>query len=147
MSREEGKAGEVPERAAWAATRWDLDSGISQSGRVVGTSLYSYITISDSLEHPLKVHAADLSFEDSWGTYAIDQVEDNSHSNAKFLKVQIAVIVDISEIPNPLELVIAELAVFENGSCLGACEVCAAVGERGEDLPVSFDLPLFYLLI
>ena len=38
---EEGKAGDVPERAAWAATRWDLDSGISQSGRVVGTSLYS----------------------------------------------------------------------------------------------------------
>ena len=41
VSREEGKAGEVPERAAWAATRWDLDSGINQSGRVVGTSLYS----------------------------------------------------------------------------------------------------------
>ena len=38
---EEGKAGDVPERAACAATRWDFDSGMSQSGRDEGTSLYS----------------------------------------------------------------------------------------------------------
>ena len=37
-----GIAGEVPESAACAATRCDLDSGISQSGRVLGTSLYSW---------------------------------------------------------------------------------------------------------
>lgn len=37
-----GEGKEVrPERADFAATRWDLEEGTSQSGRVAGTSAYS----------------------------------------------------------------------------------------------------------
>lgn len=32
----------LPVRARFACTRWDLDSGTSQSGSVAGTSAYSY---------------------------------------------------------------------------------------------------------
>lgn len=37
----EGRGGAVPARAECAATRWDLEEGMSQSGRVRGTSVYS----------------------------------------------------------------------------------------------------------
>ena len=80
-------------------------------------------------------------------TYAIDQVEDDSHGDAELLKVQVAVIVDVGEVPDPLELVVAQLAVFEDGGCLVAGQVGAAVGQGGEDLPVSLDFPLFNFLI
>ena len=80
-------------------------------------------------------------------TYAIDEIENDPHSNAKLLKVQIAVIVDVGKVPDPLELVIAQLAVFENGGCLVAGQVGTTVGQGGEDLPISLDFPLFDLLV
>ena len=91
-----------PDKARVAWTRWDLDSGTSQSGRVVGTSEYS-------------------CWSGQWGwtgtgplrkTNPIDQVEDNSHGNAKLLEIKASIIVNIGEVPDPLELVISQLAVF-----------------------------------
>ena len=61
-------------------------------------------------------------------TYAVDEIVYDPHRNAKLLKVQIAVIVDVGEVPDPLELVVAQLAVFENGGCLGTGQVGTAVG-------------------
>lgn len=50
--------------------------------------------------------------------YPIEDVEYQSHSNAKLLEIQIAVVVDICEIPYSLELAIVETAVLEHGRCL-----------------------------
>lgn len=60
-------------------------------------------------------------------TDAINKVKDYPHSHAKLLKVQIPIIVDIGEVPNPLELIISQLAVFEYRSCLSSSKVFAAV--------------------
>ena len=81
------------------------------------------------------------------GTYAIDQVKDYPHCDTKLLKVEIPIIVDIREVPHPLELVISQLAVFEDGGGLGAVEVGAAVGEGGEDFPVALYFLLFDFLV
>lgn len=79
--------------------------------------------------------------------YTIDQVKDDPHSNTELFKVQIAIVVHVGKIPDPLKLVIAKLAVFEDGGCLFAGEVCAAIGERGEDFPIAFHFPLFDFLV
>ncbi len=80
------------------------------------------------------------------GPYPVDEIEDNPHRNAEFLKVEIPIVVHVGEIPYPLQLVIAQLAVLQYRGRLRAGEVGAAVGERGEDLPVALDFPLFDLL-
>lgn len=79
-------------------------------------------------------------------TYSVDKVEDQAHGNAEFLKVQVAIVVDIGEVPNLLELVVAQLAVLEHGGGLLAIQVRAALGQGGEDLPVALNLPLLYPL-
>ncbi len=79
--------------------------------------------------------------------YAIDEIEDYSHSNAKLFEVKAAIIVDVSKVPHPFQLIISQLAVFEHGGCLGSAEMGAAIGKRGEDFPVSFDFPLLDFLI
>ena len=44
------KEGWEPERARWAWTKCAFDSGMSQSGKELGTSVYSYhLCISDYL--------------------------------------------------------------------------------------------------
>ena len=63
-----------------------------------------------------------------WEIYAIYKVEDDPHSHAELLKIQIAIIVHVSEIPDSFELVISQLAVFEDGGCLSAGEIFTAVG-------------------
>jgi len=80
------------------------------------------------------------------GPYPVDKIEDNPHRNAELLEIEIPIVVHVGEIPYPLELVIAQLAVLQYRGCLRAGEVGAAVGERGEDLPVTLDFPLFDLL-
>ena len=80
-------------------------------------------------------------------TYAIDQVKYDPHGNTEFFEVQVTIIIHVGEIPDSFELVIAKLAVFENRGCLVSGEMSAAIGERGEDLPIAFDFPLFDLLV
>ena len=80
-------------------------------------------------------------------THAIDQVKDNAHSNAEFLKIEVSIVVDVCEVPDPLELVISQLAVFEDRRGLGAVEVSAAVGKGGEDFPVALYLFLLDFLV
>jgi hypothetical protein len=79
--------------------------------------------------------------------YAVDEVEDQSHSHAKLFKVQIAVIVDICHIPYTFQLAVWKAAVLEDGSCLRAVQVAAIVGESREDFPILFDLLGFDLLV
>lgn len=63
-------------------------------------------------------------------TYTIDEIKDDPHGHAKLLEVQAPVIVDVGQIPDPLELVIAELAVLQHGGCLSAREVLPAACKR-----------------
>lgn len=80
-------------------------------------------------------------------TYAINQIKNNPHSHAKLFKIQLPIAVDVGKIPHPFELVIAELAVLEDGGGLSAVEMGRTVGKRGEDFPISFDFPLFNLFV
>ncbi len=79
--------------------------------------------------------------------YAVDEIEDYSHSNAELFEVEVAIIVDVSQVPHPFQLIISQLAVFEYRGCLGSAEMGAAIGKRGEDFPVSFDFPLLNFLV
>ena len=77
----------------------------------------------------------------------IDKVKDDSHRDAKFLKVELAIAVDVSQIPHSLQLVVAQLAVLQDRCRLSAVEVGAAVGEGGEYLPIPLYFPLLNLLV
>ena len=80
-------------------------------------------------------------------TYAVDQIKNDSHRDAKLFKVQHAIIVNVGQIPDPLELVITQLAVFKDRGGLGAVQMCPAICERGEDLPVLLDFCLLNSLV
>lgn len=80
--------------------------------------------------------------EDDKQSYPVYQVEDQAHGHAELLEVELAIVVDIGEVPHALELVVAEVAVLEHGGCLGTVEVRVAVGERAEDFPVLLNLIL-----
>ena len=75
-------------------------------------------------------------------THAIDQVEDQPHGHAELLKVEIAVVVHVGQVPHLGQLVLGELTVLEDCGRLRAGEVGAAIGQLREDLPVPLDLPL-----
>lgn len=60
-------------------------------------------------------------------TYTVDQIKYDSHRNAELLEIQASVIVDVGQIPYPLELIIAELAVLQHRGCLSAGEVFSTV--------------------
>lgn len=51
-------------------------------------------------------------------TYAIHKVKNDPHGHAELLKIEVTVIVDVCEIPDSGELILAQLAVLEDGSCL-----------------------------
>ena len=85
-----------------------MDSGTSQSGRGLG-------------------HV---------DGHAVDQVKDEPHSDTKLLKVKLAIIVHIRQIPHALELVISQMRVLEHRSSLRAVEMGPPVAQRAEDLPV-----------
>jgi hypothetical protein len=78
------------------------------------------------------------------GTYAIENVKDDAHGDAELLKVEVAVVVDICQIPYTLELVVPKAAVLQHRSCLLACEVLPAIGSGREDVPVCLNLLGFY---
>ena len=63
-------------------------------------------------------------------TYTIDEIKDDPHGHAELLEIQAPVIVDVGQIPDPLELVIAELAVLQHRGCLSAGEVFPAACKR-----------------
>ncbi len=80
-------------------------------------------------------------------TYPVHEIENQPHGDAKLLKVQTPVVIDVGQVPDSFELVVSQLAVFEDRCGLRAVEVRAAIGEGGEDLPVSFDFPLFDFVV
>lgn len=73
-------------------------------------------------------------------TYPVQQIENNAHGNAKLLKVQVAIAVDVGEVPYARELVIPQAAVLEHWRGLLAREELAAVGACRKDVPVCLDL-------
>ena len=79
--------------------------------------------------------------------YPIDQIKDQPHRHAKLLEIQLPVIVHVRQIPDPFELVVTQLAIFEHRCGLGAVQVRAAVRERREDFPVPFDFPLLDFVV
>lgn len=74
------------------------------------------------------------------GTYSVEDIENQAHGDAKLLKVEIAIVVDVGEIPDPLELVVAEAAVLEDGRGLLSGEVLAAARAIAKDVPVGLNL-------
>lgn len=62
-------------------------------------------------------------------TYPIDQIEYQSHRHAKLLEIQIPVIIHVRQIPDPFQLIVAQLAVLEHRCGLGAAQVRATVRE------------------
>lgn len=83
----------------------------------------------------------------SRAAYTIDKVEYDAHSYAKFFKVEVSVIVNVGEIPDFGQLVVLQLTVLEDGSCLISIEMSATVGEGRKNLPVAVYFPLFDFLI
>jgi hypothetical protein len=47
-------------------------------------------------------------------THTVDQVENQAHGNAELLKVQAAITIDICQIPDSFQLVVAQLAVLQD---------------------------------
>lgn len=76
--------------------------------------------------------------------YPIEYIEYQPHSDAELFEIQIAIVVDICEVPDALELAVVETAVLEHGRCLLACEELAAASPRREDVPVRLDFGGFY---
>lgn len=79
--------------------------------------------------------------------YAIDKVKDEPHGDAELFKIEIAIVVDVGDIPDPFELVVTEVAVLEDGRCLRPGKVGAAVAEGREEGPVLLHFPLLDLLV
>jgi len=75
-------------------------------------------------------------------TYPVDQIENQPHGHAELFKVEAAIIVDVGEVPDPLQLIVAEVTVLQDRRSLCAVEKSAAVGQRREDFPVLLDLSL-----
>jgi hypothetical protein len=97
--------------------------------------------------HVFLLKTVSSASEASRRTYTIDEIEYQPHCNAKLFKVEIAVIVNVGEIPHSLELVVSELTVLEHGSCLAAGKVSASSGQSREYFPVLFDLGLLYAFV
>lgn len=79
--------------------------------------------------------------------YPIDEIEDQSHGDTELFKVQLAISVQIRQIPHLLQLVIAKPTVPQHGGGLRVVQTRLAIGERREDLPVPLDLPLLDPLV
>ena len=92
-------------------------------------------------------NAALLAFSIWNCTYAIHKVKNDTHGHAELLKVEITIIVNVCEIPDSGELILAQLAVLEDGSCLISIKVSPTIGQRREDLPVLLYLCLFYSFV
>lgn len=73
-------------------------------------------------------------------THSVHYVEDDAHSYAELLEIQIAVIIDIGHIPDLLELVIAQATVLQERRGLFAGQELAAIGPCREDIPIRLDL-------
>ena len=61
-------------------------------------------------------------------TYAVHKVKYDPHGHAELLEVEITIIVDVCEIPDSGELILAQLAVLEDGSCLFSIKVSPTIG-------------------
>ena len=77
--------------------------------------------------------------------HSIQYVEDDSHRNAELLKVQVAIVVDVGQIPDPFQLVVPQPAVLQHGCSLLAGQELGAAGPRREDVPVCLYLLCFDL--
>lgn len=50
--------------------------------------------------------------------YPVQNVKNYPHRYTELFKIQVAVIIDIRQVPDPLELIIAQTTVLEHGSGL-----------------------------
>ena len=80
--------------------------------------------------------------QDLWkgGAYPVEYVKDDSHGHTELLKVKVSVIVDVGQVPHPLELIIAETTVLEDRGGLLASEELGTTCASGKDVPVGLDL-------
>lgn len=124
--------------------RWALEEGTSHVGSVEGTSGYSYLRymlVCSSSSDPWSSRGMDVQ------TYTVDEIEYYPHSDAELLEIQLAIAVDIGQIPDTFELVITELTVFEYRSGLIAIQMSRTIRKGSKYLPIPLHLPLFNLLI
>lgn len=61
-------------------------------------------------------------------THAIHKVKNDPHGHAELLKVEVPIIVNVCEIPNSRKLVLTELAILEDRSCLISAQVGTTIG-------------------
>ena len=80
-------------------------------------------------------------------TYPVDEIKYYSHSDAEFLEIQLAIAVDVGQIPDTFELIITELTVFQYRGGLIAIQMGRTIGKGSKYLPIPLHLPLFNLLI
>ncbi len=80
------------------------------------------------------------AFEGKAATHPVHYVEDDAHGHAELLEIQIAVIIDIGDVPDALELVIPQATVLQERRGLFAGQELAAIRPRREDVPVCLDL-------
>jgi hypothetical protein len=63
-------------------------------------------------------------------TYSVDEVEDQPHCHAKLFEIQIAIIINIGNVPDTLQLVISQLTVLENGSSGSSGQILVVACKR-----------------
>lgn len=108
----------VMARVAW--TRCALDSGTSQSGSVVGTSAYSCYfpshlvsgSLSRSMKYRIIAYPNKRGIRNGDTTDTIYYVEDDAHGDAELLKIQVSIVVNVSDIPDALELIVIQTTVL-----------------------------------
>lgn len=131
----------LPVIARPACTRWDLDSGTSQSGKTLGTSAYSYKCFeNERLDPDILIAMLSLSALHVAATNPVDYIKDDTHGDAELLKVQVAVVVDVGHVPDLLELVVAQAAVLQQRRRHLARQEFGTIGPGCEDVPVRLDL-------
>lgn len=97
-------------------------------------------------EQPRSIWSFTSDRQGSGNTHAVHEIKYQAHGDAKFLKVKLSIAVDVCDVPDLFELIIAEATVPQDGGGLGAVQARLAVRERSEDLPVPLYLPLLDLL-
>lgn len=74
-------------------------------------------------ERPVRLHEMRLGLGDEpvgqggWyvGVFSVQQVEDDAHGDAELFEVEVAVIVDVGQVPHALQLIVSQAAVLEHG--------------------------------
>lgn len=63
------------------------------------------------------------------GLYPINKIKDQSHSDTKLFKIKLSIAINVRQIPNFLELLIAKPTIPEDAGSLRVVQPGLAIGE------------------